>query len=248
MRTGAAEATLPAVRDDAIKDVLRVDDREALARAVLHESANLLHVIEMTGDLERFFTDDLPPALERMLSSLRLAARRAHDRLSALQLIFGATSNAPTDRAPISETALEVIRELTPRAHKRGVAIRADSMPDARVPRSMLALVLRNLIENGIKFAASEVEVSAAPTETGWRICVSDDGPGVPEDERTEIFAWRERGSAKEPGNGLGLTIARLAAERIGDEGLRLEPGRPTRFTLHVRSCDMPPAPGPSSA
>lgn len=84
-----------------------------------------------------------------------------------------------------------------------------------RVDRETLHLALRNLHENAAAHAAPGGAVRW--TSPPGAIRVEDDGPGMPPDElprATERF-FRGRGQAA-PGSGLGLTIAALAAERVG--------------------------------
>ena len=94
------------------------------------------------------------------------------------------------------------------------------SAGQVRGERRQLARAFRNLIDNAVRHARSKVSVSLR--EEGERIvlAVTDDGDGVPEHARREIFErfsrldssrGRERGGA-----GLGLAIVRAVAEVHG--------------------------------
>jgi signal transduction histidine kinase len=97
-----------------------------------------------------------------------------------------------------------------------------------------------NLIDNAVRYAASEVRVTVAPGKRGGkpvvRLVVTDDGPGIPEDERQRVFdrfyRVQESRSRKSGGTGLGLPIVRdivrghggrvaLTAREDGEPGLR---------------------------
>ena len=73
--------------------------------------------------------------------------------------------------------------------------------------------VVRNLLDNAAAHAESTVGVSLQETPTAIRLVVSDDGPGVPADERERIFERFARvddaRSRDNGGTGLGLAIAR---------------------------------------
>ena len=68
------------------------------------------------------------------------------------------------------------------------------------------------------------VRLRAATVPDGWHIDISDDGPGIPEDERGRIFEryFRGRSSSGNVGSGLGLALARRLVETLGGT-LRLD-------------------------
>jgi signal transduction histidine kinase len=86
----------------------------------------------------------------------------------------------------------------------------------------MLARVIRNLVENARRHAGPDgrVTVSSAAVAGRLRVCVDDDGPGIPPAERERVFdrfhrsdIARDRGSG---GSGLGLAIARAIVTAHG--------------------------------
>ncbi|RLF72962.1 MAG: sensor histidine kinase, partial [Thermoplasmata archaeon] len=82
--------------------------------------------------------------------------------------------------------------------------------------------IFENLFSNAIKHNDKErvkVKVSAKVVEEGLlRICVEDNGPGLPADMRERVFNRFDRGvkEGKISGYGLGLSIVKLATERLG--------------------------------
>lgn len=83
-----------------------------------------------------------------------------------------------------------------------------------------LRRVVANLIGNAVKFGRSTVAVSVSRTDALCRVTVEDDGPGIPESERTAVFSpfyriERSR-NRRTGGTGLGLAIARQIAEAHG--------------------------------
>lgn len=85
---------------------------------------------------------------------------------------------------------------------------------------------LSNLLTNAIKFTDSgSVRVELSPTQTaegrpGLRIDVADTGPGIKPDQEELIFKPFIKGTTDQPksGNGLGLSISRALARRMGGE------------------------------
>ena len=84
-----------------------------------------------------------------------------------------------------------------------------------------LKRAMTNLIQNAIKYAGS-ARVAAIREQSGVRIVVSDDGPGIPDDQLETVFDpfVRLDGSRNSSlgGHGLGLSIARIAIRLHGGD------------------------------
>ena len=93
-----------------------------------------------------------------------------------------------------------------------------------------VAVMLDNLIENALHYSPAGTRVTI-----GWRtegrqvrIGVTDEGPGIDEDEREQVFERFYRGSASggAPGTGLGLNVVEALAKRWDGEATLTQPGR----------------------
>ena len=88
------------------------------------------------------------------------------------------------------------------------------------IEKQDLEEMLGNLIENAAKYGGGSVFVTVDTGETkDPRFCeiwVEDDGMGIPEAERTRIFARGARLDTGKPGTGLGLAIVRDVVEIYG--------------------------------
>ncbi len=99
--------------------------------------------------------------------------------------------------------------------------------------------VLWALLDNAVKYGAGqpiEVTIVAEPPEGQLRVTVQDNGSGVPEQDRDQLFTRFERGSrgSGEDGSGLGLYVSRELCRAMGGD-LVLEPRRPglgARFSV----------------
>ena len=118
------------------------------------------------------------------------------------------------------------------------VAVRVETPPDlaATVDPEQLARALTNLVRNAVQaldaaggVAAPEVRVAASragPTGQGAvTILVADNGPGLPEKARANLFA-PFKGSARSGGTGLGLAVASELI-RLNGGSLTLDSGTP---------------------
>jgi signal transduction histidine kinase len=87
------------------------------------------------------------------------------------------------------------------------------SSPDAvAMERQDLTELMGNLFDNARKWARSEVSASY----DAGKICVEDDGPGVPEEDLSQIAERGIRLDENTQGSGLGLAIVRDIAEVYG--------------------------------
>lgn len=91
----------------------------------------------------------------------------------------------------------------------------------AHVRPNALRRALRNVIENAIRYGGS-ADVGIRRTQDGISIDISDDGPGIPEEEIEEVFEpfFRlERSRSRETGGtGLGLSISRTLLRASGGD------------------------------
>jgi signal transduction histidine kinase len=92
------------------------------------------------------------------------------------------------------------------------------------VDPQLMARAIKNILRNAVCHARVVVRVSASETAAGLSVCVEDDGPGVPEDQRKAIFEPFYRIDSSPPGAdnresggyGLGLAIVHRICEWHG--------------------------------
>ncbi len=88
-----------------------------------------------------------------------------------------------------------------------------------RADAALLREALANLVHNAIQYSprGSRITLSAARERDSACLAVEDDGPGIPAEEREQVFArFYRRVGHDEPGSGLGLAISREMAARFG--------------------------------
>jgi two-component system, OmpR family, sensor histidine kinase PhoQ len=77
------------------------------------------------------------------------------------------------------------------------------------IEQGALLEMLGNLLENAYRLSLGEVRVSMCDTADGIELCVEDDGPGVPSDQRARILQRGERLDRQHPGQGIGLAVVK---------------------------------------
>lgn len=104
-----------------------------------------------------------------------------------------------------------------------------------------LTQCITNLLGNAVKFVAPgtqpRIRIRSEVHENEIRLWFEDNGIGVPREAQERIFGIFERMHDEKlyPGTGIGLSIVRKAAERMGGSvGLESEPGKGSRFWLQL--------------
>ncbi len=123
-----------------------------------------------------------------------------------------------------------------------------DNLPDVLADHDMVRRVLINLLENAIKYtpAGRHIVIGAIrEDENKVRFWVTDNGPGISEEDQKRIFNKYARGTRSQgKGLGLGLAFARLAIQAHGGEiGVRSRLGEGATFYF-----TLPIAPPPSQS
>lgn len=172
-------------------------------------------------------------ARERTLQRLEAGIERATRLVAQLMELARQQARAAEGEAPVvldlAQLARQMVAEAAADAQERSQdlgfagpeALSVRGHPDA------LRLLLRNLIENAIKYtpAGGRIEVGVGMDEPSGmaRLSVEDSGPGIPEAERTRVLdRFYRLPDAPSSGSGLGLAIAQSVAQWHGS-GLQLD-------------------------
>lgn len=152
---------------------------------------------------------------------------------------------------PLAETLAGFRESLLPLAEEKGQQIEVRCAPELRVlaDADLLRHIVLNLAQNALRHSPRDSTVRwLAGTETERAIVwveVCDEGPGIPLAHREHIFERFNRAdqarSRDDGGVGLGLCIAKAAAERMkGSIELLDQPGAGARFRVHLPSEEHP--------
>jgi signal transduction histidine kinase len=147
------------------------------------------------------------------------------ETFSALLRIGQIETGAPRanfENVDLAAIAQEVAEAFQPAAADEGKTLTFEL--DTQLPMAgdceLLKQLTANLIGNSIRHtpAGSRIEVKSLRDDTGGRLIVADDGPGVPASERDRIFErfYRVDAARATPGDGLGLSLV-AAIARLHD-------------------------------
>ncbi|WP_353204760.1 ATP-binding protein [Sphingomonas sp.] len=202
----------------------RIDAIEAFAADVTHEMKNPL--ASLRSAVEGMTTVKDPALQERLLAIVRDDVQRL-DRLitdiaeaSRLDAQLSRTKFEPVD---LGAMIAALIASRDARGVERGVRLHFDRRTDLPliVPGegARLERVLENLIENAVSFSPDGglIVLSATCEHDMVVVAIEDQGPGVPEDAREQVFrrfqSLRPAGEVFGKHSGLGLAIARTIVE-----------------------------------
>lgn len=181
--------------------------------------------------------------LQGYMETINRSARRLHRLLENL-LQWASAQTGAIQMNPVEITVCEIVEEvfvlLGDTADAKAVSLSSDVPFDLKVLAdvNMLRVVLRNLVENAVKFSFRGSEVSIAARADGRvEIIVADRGVGIPPSDLGKLFqldgAPRTVGTVGERGSGLGLSLCRDFVIAMGGE-IWAESSEGQGSTFHV--------------
>ena len=189
---------------------------EAQAEEARRHAGNLAHALKTPLTVVTNAATARAPDLADTVCREALVMRRQVDHHLARARAIGRRAAAQS-RATVWES-LEAVQRAVDRLYENvTVDIAGNHQVQVRVERQDLDEMLGNLVENAAKYGGGRVFVTVEPNREMIDILVEDDGPGIPEERRGELFTRGARlDTTGKPGTGLGLAIVRDVAEIYG--------------------------------
>ena len=190
---------------------------EAQAEEARRHAGNLAHALKtpltVINNAATAHSDDLDQTVIREASVMR----RQVDHHLARARAIGRRASAQA-RATVWTSVQAVERAVTTLYENVTIDVAGDRNVQVRVERQDLDEMLGNLVENAAKYGNGRVFVTVESPEGGnVAVLIEDDGPGIPADQRAELFTRGTRlDTTGKPGTGLGLAIVRDVAEIYG--------------------------------
>jgi signal transduction histidine kinase len=208
-----------------------------VAAMAAHEIRNPLGVIRATVDLMRErsggrLTERDQTDLDGIASEVERLHRLTQDLVDLSvdrPLVWKATS--------VADVLVETVRATEAAFPRVRVLCQIPPLPEVQADPARLRQVFANLLTNAAQAQREgEIRVHAGSDQDSVRIVVSDDGPGIAEDVRDNLFDLYF--TTKSAGTGLGLAIARRFVERHGGTLVHLQdkiPGASFQVTLPTK-------------
>jgi two-component system, OmpR family, sensor histidine kinase MtrB len=216
----------------------RIQREQRFSANVSHELRSPLTAVVGTVDLLEKNVEQLPEREQRLIGTLQTQTARMHQMLIDLLEI----SRIGNDDPPLLES-VDVETLCLDAVHVRNLSedLVSGSAPVIRTDTRRFERIVGNLIDNanrhGGGVTAIRIEHNANVIPEVVRVCVEDDGPGIPPGEVEKLFEPFTRGvAAKETsGAGLGLAIAIEQSHLLGIT-LRVESANSggARFVIEI--------------
>jgi signal transduction histidine kinase len=177
---------------------------------LMHLDSRLLKLIDRSAD----------PVAVTALGEARAETRGIATLLDSLLDIAASRARRGDrvgfERVDLSALAASVADIFADSAEEAGLALVTRISPGIELPGDAMQLtrLLSNLLDNAFKYVPNGGRIELV-VEPGPRMEVRDDGPGVPAEARERIFDRFQRvADGGSQGHGLGLSLARVIAER----------------------------------
>ena len=193
--------------------------RSALLSSVSHDLRSPLAAMIGSADTLKYYGEQMPETdrhelldtihiegerLDRYIQNLLDMTRLGHQGLTLSRAWIGVDE--------LIGSATERLKRYQP--HVRIKTLFAEELPALYVHPALIEQAVFNVLENAAKFSPENVsiEVNIQQIESYLQIEIEDQGVGIPEDEREQIFDMfytMQRGDRGKTGTGLGLSIVK---------------------------------------
>lgn len=233
-------------------------------RSLIHSMNSMLQRIQASFIREKQFTDNAAhelrtplaamkaqtqvlikksghvPEFEAGLNDLLLSIDRATQMIEQLlelaRLQAGVTDMQPIDLYLVLQETINEVSPLAERSHIR-ITMPARSAYLINGNGHALTIMLKNIVGNAIKFSPPEsaIEIILGQSKGHIILAISDQGPGIPDQEKSKIFErfYRVKKSSHFSGSGLGLSIVKWVCD-LHEADINLQDREPQglRFEL----------------
>jgi PAS domain S-box-containing protein len=221
-----------------------IGELEAFSYSVSHDMRSPLRAMQGYSDA---LLDDYAGKIDETGQEYLNRIKRAASRMDLLIQDVLAYSRVSQTEIPLKPVSLEgVVRDIIQNyptlQSKRARITIATALPTVIGHEAYLTQAVSNILTNGVKFVAPgvfpEIEIGAAEEGEFVRVYFKDNGIGIAPEHRNRIFQifGRVYSEKQYEGTGIGLAIAKKAAERLGGSiGVTSEVGKGSCFYLLLR-------------
>jgi signal transduction histidine kinase len=213
------------------------------ATMLVHDLRSPANGIMLAAKL-RLRAKDTPDSARRHWQNVHTAAETIHRMAMNLLDVTRSEDGAFVLRASdiaLPELLAEVVDLMSPLAASREQQIMMAAnlaSPIVRCDSELVRRVLQNLLDNALRYTPDQgtVVLGVRDGDGHVELRVTDQGPGVPAEERRAIFEKYTRSSTRDDlgGHGLGLAFCRLAVEHHGGT-IDVEAAEPNGSAFVVR-------------
>jgi signal transduction histidine kinase len=222
-----------------------IDKQERLMQVASHDLKNPMNNLKMLITLlKKSFGDDAPT-----MNLLNMAENSLKTMMTVVQEFLDISlRSAETVRVELQPTdtyriIVEVVNQYAVMAFNKDIRIHANEIQGiVMADPNRLSQVIGNLLSNAIKYSPrhSDIWLDTLIESGIWQLTITDQGPGVPPEERDRLFqpfsTVSTKPTAGEASTGLGLWIVREMMHLQGGEvGAHFPPEGGSQFWVQLR-------------
>jgi len=235
-----------ALRERTIELEALNEQLDAFAHTVAHDIKDpLTGVVSLSSLLTEYLEDLAPDTIKEYLDAITQNTLRLASIVDALLLLASVRQLDVIDTEPLDMPAImtNVQRRLAILiAERQAVLTTPETWPTIYSYGPWIEEVWANYVSNAIKYGGTpprvelgfsllDAESSNQQPATSIKLWVRDNGSGLDEEQREQLFTKFTRLRDTEPGYGLGLSIARDIVEKLGGKvGVDSEAGQGSTF------------------
>lgn len=225
-----------------LTEVQRVDQmRRDFLSNVSHELRTPLAAIRALVETmeDGVSEEDSPEFLSRIHRQTERLTTLVNELLDLSRIEFGAMNLRP-ETVDLAALVAEATLLLRTRVEATGVKVICEGPPiEVEADRQSLLRVVSNLLDNAIKWSPNGSTVSVRLRDEGDLVAVSvtDQGPGIVEQDLSRVFErfYKGEASRSDAGVGLGLAIVKhLVRAHGGTASVESPPGEGASFTVRL--------------
>lgn len=182
--------------------------------------------------------DDMPDCkegLNNLQASIDRASRMVDQLLSFARLQSDQIEFEVADLSILTE---RILKDMSPLAVAKKIDLGADISPNIKVKGNppALEIMLRNLIDNAIKFTppGANIDVSLFEDNDKAVLKIADTGPGIKDTDKEKVFERFYRVQKNKQGSGLGLSMAKWVCD-VHSADISLSDNKPVGLVVTVK-------------
>lgn len=216
---------------------------ENFASVASHDLKEPLRMIRSFMELlQKRYADDLDENARQYIHFAVDGSKRMTNLINDL-LEFSRVGRIYTEFEEINMQDLldEIVLHYKPQIEESGAEINIGEMPVIEAEPTSMKLIFQNLISNAIKYqkegASPKIDIQSSETESDWKFSISDNGIGIPDEYKEQVFQLFKRLHSVDefPGSGMGLaTCKKIIEQHGGTIWVESEPGEGSTFYFRI--------------
>ncbi|MFN3194186.1 MAG: ATP-binding protein [Aureliella sp.] len=249
----AGQAALAIEDTQFYRAMIQSEKLAVMGQTIANLSHHIKNILQGVSGGEYLVDDGIKKQDWEVVSNGWASVKRNQDRITSLvmdMLSFSKEREPHLSTCDLASLINEVIQLARPKAMDAGAALKSSILcpnSTAECDSEGIHRALLNVVGNALDAVkdthGAQVDVELSRQDGMVRITVVDNGPGIPEEFRSQLFVpfQSSKGSA---GTGLGLPVTRkILREHGGDVTFTTQAGRGTAFVLQWPDREKPAPP-----